>query len=199
MKNRRCTWALCVAAVVLGSFAGSTADAGGRRAFVAPSVAYYNPPPIGGYGVYYWMYVAPLPGYGILPPPFSMMNQYGYAYDPYGLGYQRSAEGYGYTPRMRVSLYPAIPFEKAAQERLTELRRVRYEITVPCANAVVLFDGVKTKQTGMTRVFVTPPMQEDKEYTSNITVEWTDKDGTPRTRTRTFAFRGGDTVRHTFE
>jgi len=189
---------MLVAAMVLGSVGRPTANAGGRRVFAAPSVAYYTPPPTWGYGVYYPMYVAPLPGYGILPPPFTMMNQYGYAYDLQGLGFPRTAEDYGYTPRKRTSLYPAIPFEKSAEERLTELRRVRYEITVPFENAVVLFDGVKTKQTGLTRVFVTPPMQEDKEYTSTITVEWTEKDGTPRMRTRTFTVHSGDTVRHTF-
>jgi uncharacterized protein (TIGR03000 family) len=198
MKFRRFVWALCVAAVVLGSLAGSSANAWGRRAYAAPNVAYYNPPPPEGYGVYYPMYVAPLPGYGILPPPWDLINQLDHANSGQGLGVQPVNEPLPYTPRKRASLFPAVPYEQMADERRSQSLRVRYEITVPFASAAVLFDGVKTKQTGLTRIFVSSPMQEEKEYTSTITVEWAEKDGTPRARSKTFTFRAGDTVKHTF-
>ena len=202
MKFRRCIWAVLTAALLFGSLGVAEVNAyGPRRGYAAPAMAYY--PPVGGYGMYYPMYVAPLPGYGILPPPLAMMNWYGYDSQPNVWG--RTAEDYGYrsdqfdgAPRKRAALYPAVPFEKSPEERLADVRRMRYEITVPFADAVVLIDGVKTKQTGLTRVFVTPPMQEEKEYTVTITVQWTDQDGTPRTRAKTFTVLAGGTVRHTF-
>jgi uncharacterized protein (TIGR03000 family) len=196
MKLQRCVWALLIAAAVLASLGGSSANAQGRRVIVAPGYGYYQGPWT--YGYNYYRYVAPLPGYGILPPPFVMMNEYGYGSTPQDLGVLSTTEGLGYIPRARNSLYPAVPYEKSPEERLQELRRVRYEITVPVEDAVVLFDGAKTKQTGLTRVFRTPPMQEGKEYTSTITVEWTEKDGTARMRSRTFSVHAGDMVRHTF-
>jgi len=44
-------WVLLVAAVMLGSL-GLDASATGRALFVAPSVAYYTPPPVWGYGAF---------------------------------------------------------------------------------------------------------------------------------------------------
>jgi len=65
------------------------------------------------------------------------MNQYGYAYDPQGLGFPRTVEDYGYTPRKRNSLHPAIR-SRSRRGTVVELRRVRYEITSRSKNAVVL-------------------------------------------------------------
>jgi uncharacterized protein (TIGR03000 family) len=204
MMFRRCVWALLVAAVFLGSLGSSEVNAfGPRRVLVAPGYpGMYYPGP--GYYPYYNPYVAPLPAYGILPQPLATMNML-YGYDSQAYGIQRTAENYGYRrdqfeapARKRNSLYPAVPFEKSPEDRLTDLRRVRFEITVPFADAVVTFDGAKTKQTGVTRAFVTPPMQEDKEYSVTITVQWTEQDGTPRTRQKAFTVVAGETVTHTF-
>ena len=201
MNIRQGIGALLASAILLGSIASTEVNAfGPRRAYAAP---YY--PPIGDYGMYYPMYIAPLPGYGILPPPFTTMTLSGYSYDPQGHAWRRTVEDRSSTldqsdspARKRPSLYPAVPFEKTAEERLSDLRRVRYVITVPSPDAIVLIDGVKTTKTGLTRVFVTPPMQEEKEYTVTITVRWTGSDGTPQTREKTFNFLAGDTVPHTF-
>lgn len=195
MNFRRSIWAFLAAAVILGPLGTAEVNAfGPRRTFAAP---YY---PSMGYGMYYPMYIAPLPGYGILPPPFTTMNLYGYDSQAYFGG--RSVDDRAFTgdaaARKRPVLFPAVPFEKAAEERVADLLRVRYEITVPSADAVVLLDGVKTKQTGLTRVFVTPPMQEEKEYTVTITVQWTDPSGKLQTREKAFTFLAGDTVSHTF-
>jgi uncharacterized protein (TIGR03000 family) len=198
MKFHRSVWALLAAAVLLGSIGISEVNAFGRRGYVAPQPGLYYPmAPM--YGYYYNPYVLPLPAYGILPVP---LNQNYYREDS-GYGIQRAADDYGYqldTPaRKRSSMYPAVPFEKSPEERLLDLRRVRFEITVPYADAVVFFDGVKTKQTGTTRVFMTPPMQEDRDYSVTIMVQWTKDDGTPSLpRSKTFNVVAGETIRHTF-
>jgi uncharacterized protein (TIGR03000 family) len=45
------------------------------------------------------------------------------------------------------------------------------------ANAVVEIQGVKTKQTGATRIFESPPLTVGKKYTYTVKATWTDKDG----------------------
>jgi uncharacterized protein (TIGR03000 family) len=203
MKFHRFVWALLLATIVLGSLEITEANAFARRIYVAPEPAYYPLEPMpyhyNSYVMpyYYNPYVMPLPGYGILPLPPALLGPRSVFDAP-----QRTAEDYGYrldTPaRKRPGLYPAVPFEKSPEDRLADLRRVRYEITVPFADATLLIDGSKTKQTGLNRVFVTPPMQEDKVYTVTITVEWSEKDGTARKREKTFTVVAGETVRHTF-
>jgi uncharacterized protein (TIGR03000 family) len=203
MTFRQCIWALLLAGLFLDPLGISEVNAfPPRRVFVAsfPGVVYFPPGPV--YPYYYNPYVMPLPAYGILPAPLATMNMV-YRYDAVYYGVQRTAEDYGYqldTPaRKRTSLYPAVPFEKLPEVRLADLRRVRFEITVPYADAVVNFDGAKTKQTGLRRVFVTPPMQEDKEYTATIMVQWTKQDGTlSAPRQKTFTVVAGETVQHTF-
>ncbi len=159
-------------------------------------------------------YILPLPGYGVLPPHLATNPWHYYNYNMYSNAGQfnpgqrqdsffseargQVSDPLDYTPRKRNALYPAVPFEKTREERLTDIRRVRFEITVPYENAVVYFDGVATKQTGLSRVFVTPPMGEDREYTATIRVEFKDASGTDRTRQKAFTFVAGETVRHTF-
>jgi uncharacterized protein (TIGR03000 family) len=208
MKFRQCIWALLLAGIFLSSLGISDVNAfPQRRVFVAPvpGVIYFPPGPLYPYyynAYAYNTYVMPLPAYGILPPPLATMNMV-HRSDAGYWGVQRTAEDYGYqldTPaRKRTSLYPAVPFEKLPEVRLADLRRVRFEITVPFADAVVYFDGAKTKQTGLRRIFVTPPMQEDKEYTATIMVQWTKQDGTlSAPRQKTFTVVAGETVPHTF-
>jgi uncharacterized protein (TIGR03000 family) len=203
MKVRQCIWALLLAGIFLSSLGISQVNAfQQRRVFVVPvpGVVYFPPGPV--YPYYYYSYVMPLPAYGILPPPLATMNML-YRSDAGYYGVQRTAEDYGYQldapARKRTSLYPAVPFEKLPEVRLADLRRVRFEITVPYADAVVYFDGAKTKQTGLKRIFMTPPMQEDKEYTATIMVQWTKQDGTlSAPRQKTFTVVAGETVQHTF-
>src|SRR5438093_127011 len=93
MKFRRCLWALLAVSLVLLAVCQASAF-GPRRppavvqspyygypgVYVAPSYGYpYNTP----YGYPYVMpYIAPYPAYGILPPPFAVMQRY-YADDLY--------------------------------------------------------------------------------------------------------------------
>ncbi len=198
MKYPRCIGALLVALLLLGALGVSEASAFGRRAMPAPGVYYYDYPG----AVYpYWSYpyyVAPLPAYGILPPPVTSVYGYGTNYGAY-----RTAEDYGYMrdrfetpPRMRLSMYPAVPFEASPA---TERRRARFEVKVPVADAIVYFDGVQTQQTGLNRVFVTPALDEGKEYTITIMVRWPTEDGSlSAPRQKSFTVTAGQTIQTTF-
>ena len=193
MKTQRCVWALLAAAGLVGTLAVSEANAWGRRGYYGAPSPYYVYP---SWGYDYNPYVLPLPAYGILPPGY---------YDRDVSGF-RTAADYGYThdpsatpAKKRAALYPAVPYEPTPAERLADLRRVRFEITVPHADALVTFNGLETKQTGLSRVFVTPPMMEGKEYTVTIDARWKKQDGTlSAPRPRTFTVVGGQTVQHTF-
>jgi uncharacterized protein (TIGR03000 family) len=214
MKNQRCVWTFLAAAILLVSLGAPYARA--QRAFVVPGYTYPSGPFLGGgltmpstfYFTYpaaqtYNPYVAPYPAYGILPPPFATARYYESWTTPPNATTGKTAADYGYRiesqPRMRSSLYPAVPFERSPEERQADLRRVRYEISVPYANAEVFMDGVRTKQTGLHRVFVTPPVEEDRYYTSTIKVQWVDSFNEMRTREKTFSFVAGETIRHQFK
>ena len=194
MNLRRCVGALLLAGCFLGL--ASAADAQvlrwrrgyGYAAPAYPPTAYTSYPP----------YVMPLPAYGILPPPLATYYMLqGAGTGATGYNYGASTDQLDYIPRQRPSAYPAIPFEKS-EVRLSDLRRVRYEITVPFAHATVLIDGAKTKQTGLQRSFITPPLQEDKQYSTTVVVQWLDENKMPRTRQRTFTVVAGETIRHAF-
>lgn len=61
----------------------------------------------------------------------------------------------------------------------------------------MLLDGVKTKQTGLKRVFVTPPLDEDEQYTVIITAEWSDESGETRIRHKEFIVVASEKTVHT--
>jgi uncharacterized protein (TIGR03000 family) len=157
---------------------------------------YYSYPSTG-YGDYYLPYenpyVAPLPGYAILPLPLASPN---WRPERGWIGFGRDSTS-DRGPRSRPTLYPAVPYEPTPSA--TDRLRARFEIGVPYANALVTFDGAKTKQAGLNRVFVTPPMEEGKEYTVTIAVQWMKEDGSMSTpRTKTFNVKAGQTIQHTF-
>ena len=211
------------AVAFLAILGASDADAFGRRGPAVIASPYYGNPYYGGFpypyyggfanpyyggmGYAYNPYVAPLPAYGILPPPLATYQMlYGASYDPFYHGVRRAADDYSlrsdaldYVPRKRSSLYPAIPFGTQPPDREgADPTRARFEITVPAASAVVWFDGVKMTQTGLVRVFVTPALAEGKEYTSTIKAQWTAEDGATITRERAFDFKAGGSIQFRF-
>jgi uncharacterized protein (TIGR03000 family) len=142
--------------------------------------------------------VAPLPAYGVMPLPLATYQMQGY--DLYGQPRSGESSGPGFEtmPRQRPSIYPAVPYDPTPEKSATDRRRARFDIAVPTADAIVLFDGVKTKQTGLSRTFMTPPLTEDKLYTSTIEVHWNDEAGTKVSRRRVFEFVAGETVTYKF-
>jgi uncharacterized protein (TIGR03000 family) len=57
--------------------------------------------------------------------------------------------------------------------------------------AEVWVDGARTRQTGVDRSFVTPPLDPGRTYSYAVRVRWVDGDGTAE-RTRTVRFRAGE-------
>lgn len=193
MNFRRWLAALLLAAGFLAVMA-SQADAFWRR--VGPTVG-YSWGPAWSHGPaypYYNPYVMPLPAYGILPPPLATYDMLKNA------GPSRAADPRDYEPppRARPNLYPAVPNEKQVEARVEDPRRARFDLTVPYDNAVVFFDGAKTTQTGLRRSYMTPPLEEDKQYVMTIKVEFTDKSGDRRIRERVFTVVARQFVAHTF-
>lgn len=146
-------------------------------------------------------YAAPFPWYTILPPvsPYVFPGTAGGWSHDWDLNRRASAEDYGYrldyTPRKRPAPDPTVLRPKNVDTR-PDPRRARFEITVPSADAVILFDGVKTRQTGLERVFVTPPLDEDRIYSSTIEIQWTDSAGRNRSEKKSFEVYQGDKVRY---
>ncbi len=204
MMYRRCVGTLLAAAAVFGALSAGQARAGEpRRAeiepyeygyaaplgtpYVSPGYGYYyNPYSYNPYGMpfppngyYYNPYVAPFPAYAILPPPFATLRM------AYGGDLERDR------PKMRR---PPVP-ERSAGELLADLTRYRFEITVPTADAVVLVGGAKTTQTGLKRVYLTPPLVADRNYVYTVEVQWTEG-GVSKTEKASFDFLLGDRTKH---
>ena len=165
----------------------------------------YNYP----YGAFRTGYMSSFPRgpFGVgYPAPFSGGPGYGYsgvyggAY-PYGGGYTFGGAYGGYDggftgplvlpgftateqPRMRASLYPAIPLPSreiiAARLGGGEDNRAHVTLDVPAPDAHVWIEGVLMTQTGFRRQFVTPPLTGDGPFTLNVRIEWTDELGTQR-------------------
>jgi uncharacterized protein (TIGR03000 family) len=62
--------------------------------------------------------------------------------------------------------------------------------------APTLVEGVKTKQQGLHRVYMSPPLIVDKDYTYTVEVQWMDDTGTKRTEKTSFDFLLGEPTKH---
>ena len=181
MMYRRCVGALLAAAVVFGALsAGQVGAFGPRRAAYVPYYGYaepYGAPYLApGYEYYYNPYIAPFPAYGILPP-----------------GYEAIRMAYG---EQRTEARRERPPERPAEDLGADLTRFRFQITVPTENAIVLVGGAKTTQTGLKRVYVTPPLVVDKNYVYAVEVQWTDGAGAKQVEKTSFDFLLGDPTKH---
>jgi uncharacterized protein (TIGR03000 family) len=65
----------------------------------------------------------------------------------------------------------------------------QFTVEVP-AGAEVYLEGVKTRQTGTSRVFVSPPLIPGQQYTYEVRARWTDN-GQPVEQTRSLAVMAG--------
>lgn len=64
-------------------------------------------------------------------------------------------------------------------------------------NAEIWVNGVKTKQTGESRYFFSPPLTPGKKYSYKVRFRWT-KDGKPVEDTQNILIRAGETIRRDF-
>ncbi|HZZ77200.1 MAG TPA: TIGR03000 domain-containing protein [Gemmataceae bacterium] len=200
------------AAVAVIAFGAVDASAQGVRFGPSYGFGYYGnnnmfwgPYTLPAYGWYYNPYVAPFPGYNILPPPFATYRMV-YGYDVYESPYnsdlnnrRRDTVQLNYLPQKRDSLYPAVPFprnETAVVGASPNANVFTFDVTVPTADATVLVGGTATKQTGLVRTFQTPALVADKRYTYTVEARWTDNTGKQQAQTTTFDFLLGEPTRH---
>lgn len=85
--------------------------------------------------------------------------------------------GAGRPVRARPEFYPAIPLPSkeviaAALYETEKDPRAYLDVRVPTEEAQVLVDGVASRQTGLTRRFVTPALNPGSSYVLRITVRW---------------------------
>ena len=97
-----------------------------------------------------------------------------------------------------VGRSPKVDYPPPAEDTQADAARARFEITVPTADAAVWFDGVRMTQTGLTRVFVTPPLAEGKMYSATIEAKWIAEDGAKLSQKKVFDFMTGEKRTHTF-
>jgi len=147
--------------------------------------------------------------------PYGMGAPYGFG-SPYG-GYGFPGTGYGgygapyysggyvipivstvstatAAPRMRPTVYPAITESAvvAAAATVNADTAAHFTVHLPAANATVWLDNVPTKQTGLVREFVPPPLDAASSYTMEVRASWLDADGSRQNATQQIELRRGD-------
>jgi uncharacterized protein (TIGR03000 family) len=74
--------------------------------------------------------------------------------------------------------------------------KVHIWLRVP-ANAEIWVNGVKTKQSGESRYFFSPPLTPGRKYNYQMRLRWT-KDGKPVEQTQNILVQAGETIRRDF-
>jgi uncharacterized protein (TIGR03000 family) len=131
---------------------------------------------IGGYGGGYY-------GGGYYSP----YNSYSSPYYSNGYAYSVPAYADGANPGSYQSFYPS---SSAVQQGLDTATNIH--VRVP-ASAQVMFDGTQTTQTGTDRMFTTGPLDPTKNYSYQITANWTEN-GNERRESRTVRIIPGQSV-----
>src|ERR1700686_1401617 len=67
-------------------------------------------------------------------------------------------------------------------------------VLVPQDDAKLLFDGSPTKQTGASRLFVTPPLKLGKTFSYTVVAKWEPNNYTKVTRTRVVELQAGKEI-----
>jgi uncharacterized protein (TIGR03000 family) len=81
------------------------------------------------------------------------------------------------------------PEAKPADKKPAGLR-----VLMPVPGATLTIDGTETRQTGLTRVFESPPIEPDKEYTYTVVAKWMPNNYTTVSRTRVVTVKAGRTT-----
>jgi uncharacterized protein (TIGR03000 family) len=123
------------------------------------------------------------PGY---TPSYSG-DYYGYPSPVIGAGYQQGVIVGGTTPGGYQSFYPA-----GVAGPQNDGSRATIRVNVP-PDAQVLFNGSPTNQTGPQRTFVSPPLDQNNNYSYEVSARWTEN-GREVNRSRTVRFQPGQTV-----
>lgn len=121
---------------------------------------------------------------------------YGFGYAPYlatpgyfGGPYAATPYAYQPPPPPPATVLPPVAPEEAVMPRPQD-GVARVSLRVP-EDAEVWIEGVKMRQTGERRHFVTPPLKSGKAYEYEIRVAWTEN-GRPAAETQRLAVHAGD-------
>jgi uncharacterized protein (TIGR03000 family) len=124
----------------------------------------------------------------------------GYGYGGYGRPYGRSYYGGNYYSSgdydygdNSISSYAPTQYSAAEESESGRPRDALVHIRVPQADARVFIEGQQTKQSGTERVFVSPPLEQGKDYNYTVKATWNDG-GREVTREKTVTFRVGQEV-----
>jgi uncharacterized protein (TIGR03000 family) len=98
--------------------------------------------------------------------------------------------GGAYIPPSSTSRDLALPQRERADSKAHILLRVPQD-------AEIWVNGVKTKQTGESRYFFSPPLAPGKKYSYQMRVRWM-KDGKPVEETQSILVHAGATIRRDF-
>jgi len=149
-------------------------------------------------------------GYGGWNNGYGGLNS-GYGYGNSGLHYGANS-GWGYAPSQGYyggtynnftqggtisgdinagyqSSYP--PGFGGQQQQMNDRAMIRVHVA---PDARVSIDGSPTQQTGSDRLYVTPQLEGQGNYTYKVTARWRDQNGQEQTRTETVRFSAGRTV-----
>ena len=128
---------------------------------------------------YFWDWTAPWRRYWVLRPPLpASPNVLPSA--PGGDGWVRGA------PPQAVGAEPAPLVIQAVPEGEPI---AQFTVEVP-ANAELYLEGVKTRQTGTSRVFVSPPLTSGRQYVYEVRARWMEN-GQPVEQTRSLTVAAG--------
>jgi uncharacterized protein (TIGR03000 family) len=83
---------------------------------------------------------------------------------------------------------------KKSEERKAEPKPVWLKVLLPQANAKLTVEGQRTRQTGETRSFRSPPLEPGKKYVYTLIAEWEPNNYTRITRTVKKTVSAGETV-----
>jgi len=183
-----------------GFYPGSAYGYGGYGMNMPYGSGYGQP-----YGGLYGYSVSPY-GYGYGASPYGMANPYGYGGYPYGGDASAYYGGYGagvLNPGLGggfpaaggySSMYPQTTLtisnkmDKSGSSVTTNVK-----VKVPVADAEVWFGGVKTKQTGLEREFITPTLPAGKNFKYEVRALWAEN-GKEVERTETVSFLPGQNL-----
>ena len=91
---------------------------------------------------------------------------------------------------------PVLSITRAAERIESADTTMQFELRVP-ADAEVWLDGVRTRQTGESRLFVSPPLTVGKEYSYEVRVTWKEGDQ-EKVEKRDLGVRAGDRLSESF-
>jgi len=164
-----------------------------------------------GYGNYGYGNYGYGTGYGWSSPGYN--TGWGYGGNYYGSSYPSNAYTWagqpgatGWTGSSYQSFYPPVygaqqgsaygqqyGQQQFGQQQFNDGRRAMIRVHVR-PDAQVMFEDSPTQQMGPERIFITPPLEGDGNYSYKVTAKWRDQSGKEETKTKTVRFTAGKTV-----